>query len=275
MPDRRLIGLLAIALVVSTILVGVMFSVEPEDDIQFLASRMPKVIRCSEQAERTHSVDFMVTRETPLAIVRCMMLVKRPDLPREQSWTDMGLEAREKIESFLTQFEERLSISPIYRRYLIEDASGLKYEVMDISRTLEALGGSNALGNCFSVYAFREDANGDISFYRGKRDFFFNGDKTLKKIEYSYSGKTRTYVSGLDNEGTEMPMAQAPPGRIKIGNMTSGDRFHLEVVFDTQNFPPYAIISETPYCHKGTMRIITIQTGEEDPAIKIDFTEPD
>jgi len=274
--NKQLAGLMAIALIVSTILVGTMFSIKEEDDVEFLAASMPETIRCSEQAKLVHSLDFMATQDLPEIVIRCATLAKRPDIATETTWNEVCLENKEAIERFLDQLQA-VSGSPVYRRYEIETEDGTEIQVIDFSEMMAAIGGNGLLPGCNTIYAVETKPGGNVSLYRGVRDFFFLRHDTITEIECSSPDGTSSFRSpSMGSQAVGYPpISDAPMGKMHVHNLSSGDRVHLEVHFDTQKLPNYRIVAETPFCHDGIIRLVTVDTGEDEPSIRIDRVQPE
>jgi hypothetical protein len=271
LPDRRLLGLLGIALVVSTVFTGVTFNVDYGERARFLASTMPAAIECSEQAIRTHSFDFMVTTDLPDVVVRCGMLIKRPDIPRETPWTEAGLAHKSLVTRLLDDLGTLSPDFPLYRRYTVEAEQGVEVEFIDFSDFLAAMGGEEILADCNTIYAV-EDRDGEASFYMGIRHFFFESEATLLEVKYSSPRESEIFRSealGAKAEG-HPPISEAPIGRIHLHDLAAGDRVHVEVTANTQYMPHYRILSETPFCHEGIIRLVVVETGYGTAAVRTD-----
>ncbi len=273
MPDRRLLGLLGVALVISTIFTGITFNVKYEEKVRFLASTMPSAVQCSEQAIRMHSFDFMVTRDLPDVVVRCEMVIRRASFPGEIPWTVAGLEHK----ALITHLLDGLGApgSPLYRAYQVEGEKRSRLDVIDFSDFMAAIVGEEAVGTCDTIYAVEEDQYGNVSFFRGVRGFFFYGQATLLEVKYSSPGESgifRSKALGTQAEGYP-PITEAPLGRIHLQNLTAGDKVHVEVKVNTQNMPSWRVVGETPFCHEGLYRIVVVETGHGTAAIRADRLE--
>jgi len=272
LPDRRFIGLLGIAVVISTVFTGITFNAKEVEQVRFLASSMPKVVQCEEQAIRTHSFDFMVTQDLPDVLIRCSLLIKRTILPGETPWTVSGLEHKALLLHLLGELEGLAGDLSLYRVYEIQEDSGIRLEIMDFSDFLSAMAGKDVLKVCDTVYCVEQSRDGNASFYRGVRDFFFNSEETLLEVKYSSPVESRVFRSedlGPQSEGYPS-ISEAPVGMIHLRNLTSGDRVHVEVKANTQRMPYWRVIAETPYCHEGIIRLVVVETGSGVLAVRTD-----
>lgn len=275
MSDRRFLGLLGISLVVSTVLTGITFNVKEEERVRFLASTMPSAVQCEEQATRVYSFEFMVTRELPDVRILCGLLIKRASIPGEIPWGVDGLQRKALITHLLEELDDLADGSPFYRVYEVQEDSGTKLEILDFGDFLAAMGGKDLLRTCDTLYAEEEDRSGNVSFYRGVRDFFFNSERTLLEVKYSSPGESRVFRSeslGTQAEGYP-PISEAPLDGIWLRNLVAGDRVRVEVKANTQNMPYWRLLGEIPFCHEGIIRLVVVETGQGTAGIRTDRVE--
>ncbi len=251
MPDRRLIGLLAIVFIITTVITGITFNIKEPEYIQFLARFTPEIMQCGPRDTTYHSFDFMVTKDLPDIVIRCGFLYKPPVPCMGSPWGKRGAEQKRIIEGFLETLQKDQSTT-IYQTYEIEGKGGTLH-IIDFTEAMATLVGEDMIKNYDTIYALEEDENGNLSFYRGVRDFFFNSDATITEIKYSRRGMTTIYRSeDAQAEGEEYPpISEAPIGKIRMQNLSSSEKIHFEISMGMQYMP----------CHNGVIRIVRVDTG--------------
>ncbi len=260
MPDRSLVGLLAIALVIATVLTAITFQVKEEEHIRFLARQTPEIMQCGTKDEMYHSFDFMVTEDLPDVVIRCGFLYRPPDRLPWQPWGEVGPGQKEVVTQFLDRLQEEGT--EIYDVYEIVEDSGARLEIIDFTDSMAILVGEDLVKEYNTIYALLTDQDGSISFYRGVRDFFFERDHGIIQIECSRRNESTTYSSEATGEPGEgpRPVSDAPIGKIHLQDLTAGEKVHVEVAVTGERMP----------CHHGVMRIIRVDTGYGQGPLLID-----
>jgi len=257
LPDRSLVGLLAIALVVATMITGLTFQIKGEDYIHVLTRSVPETVQCQSQETKYHSIDFMVTDDLPDIVIRCEFLYRPPDRVPWQPWGEVGPGQREVILGMLDQLGSTVGVK-LYSTDLIEE-EGRTMEVIDFTDAMGLLVGEEMVKDYNTVYALEETEDGNISFYRGVRDFFFERDSCLSRIKLVRRGETIIY-GGEEANGDGRPLDDAIPGKIRLQDLASGEKIHLEVEAELQWMP----------CQHGVIRLLRIDTGHGKGSLILD-----
>ncbi len=262
MVDRSLAGYVAIIIVITSVLTGIVFQVKQEEAVTVLAKRMPENIPGGRPGTPSYSFDLMATREVPELVVRSYFLVNltNPQLMRPWNETE-GRTLHDLIENLprtsgAKAFLDRLSaltgnISG-YRFFEVEPKSGRRLLVFDFTDAMEALAGPQRLGSLYTIYAFEPRPSGNVTVYAGLRDFFFRREKVISEIRYSSPSGQACYRSkeavalGECNQ-----ISDAPVGILKFKDLRPGDKVHVEVRLSTLHM----------FGHRGLLHIVTTQTG--------------
>jgi hypothetical protein len=251
LPDRGLIGLVAIALVAATAISLLTFNVKEEERVRFAATQVPDEMGCGLRDTQHHSFDVMATTDLPDLVIRTGFLMKPQDHPMRDPWNMTGTMQREVITGLLDGLKDDTG-SERYSVIDIDDASGRKLNIVDVSDSMAVLLGEDLLKDFSTIYALEEDAQGRLSFYRGPRDFFFDRDITITEIVVTRGGETQVYSS--NENATKMgyaTIAEAPMGKIHLRDLSAGERIHVEVTVMTAGMP----------CHEGLIRVVRTDTG--------------
>lgn len=252
MPDRRLIGLLLIALVVATVVTGVTFNVKEEQKVVMLATKVPEAVQCQTKATLSHSFDFMAAKDLPDVVIRCAFLARPPESVYGLPWSEAGLAQRQLIQGLLDGLEGRVAVKP-YQTYELRMDSGSKLTIVDFTEAMALLAGEERVKDFYTIYAIEEAPGGNASFYRGVRDFFFNRDSTIAEIRYSSRNLSKTLRSALMgmSAGGYPPLSDVPSGKVRLQNLLAGQKVHFEVTIQTERM----------LCQEGTLRLLRLDTG--------------
>ena len=259
MPDRSLVGLLAIALVVATVITGLTFQIKEEEHIHVLTRSVPETIQCQSQETKYHSIDFMVTDDLPDVVIRCEFLYRPPDRVPWKPWGEVGPGQRDVILGMLDQLGSTVGVK-LYSTHMVEEG-GRTMEVIDFTDAMGLLVGEEMVKDYNTIYALEETENGSISFYRGVRDFFFERDSCLSRIKLVRRGETVVYGGDEgDENGDGLSLNEAIPGKIRMQDLKSGEKIHLEVEVELQWMP----------CQHGVIRLLRIDTGHGEGSLIVD-----
>ncbi len=250
MPDRRLIGLVAIAFVASTVITGVIFRAREGTRVEPLASQVPASMQCGSRDTLSHSFDFMVPEELPDVVIRCAF-VAQPAVPYGHApFSEVGPGQYATVVGMLDDLQRAFPDVRIYDLFELEDESAGDMEMVDFTDMMGALVGEDRVNDYDTIYALSTTPDGDVSFYRGIRDFFYERAQTVFTIELSRQGESVVYSADVDRTDC-LPLSEAPTGKVRLRDLTAGEKVHLEVAAHMQGMR----------CHLGSMRVIRLDTG--------------
>jgi hypothetical protein len=247
--------------VIATVITGMTFQIGGDGYIHVLTRSVPETVQCQSQETKHHSIDLMVTQDLPDVVIRCEFLYRPPDRLPWQPWGEIGPRQRDVILSMLDQLGS-IAGSQLYQIHTIE-AEDSTLEVIDFTDVMVLLIGEGMVKNYNTIYAIEEVGDGDISFYRGVRDFFFERDRCITKIKIVRRGEATIFGEGFEDA---LPLDRAMPGKIRLQDLLSGEKIHLEVEAELQWMP----------CQHGVIRIFRIDTGHGEGTVifdRIGYTE--
>jgi len=257
--DRRLIGFMAIILVITTILSFLIFRVGEKDVVKVLAQRTPSDIPGGVPGSPSYSIDLMAVRDLPDLVVRLQFLVNL-SVPLVKPWNETtGRELEDlianfprlnEIRTFLDSMQTQLWGEPTYKVLQLEQ--GRAMYLLDFTDTMAALAGQDTLTTVYSMYAFIVGDGPSVSVFGGYRDFFFSRDTVISSIKYTTPEESTCYRSkSAIGEETCATIAEAPVGILHLHDLAAGERMHLEVTLDTLYM----------FGHGGIIQIVTTETG--------------
>jgi len=252
LPDRRLVGLLGIALVVATVVTGVTFNVREEEKVVMLATQVPEAVQCQTKATLVHSFDFMVAQDLPDVVVRCAFLAKPPESVYGIPWGQAGLAQKQLVQGLLDGLEGTVAQKP-YQTYELTTDTGSELTIVDFTEAMTMLAGEDRVKDFYTIFVIERLPGGNVSFYRGVMDFFFNRDSTIAQISYSGRNMSKTFRSELMGESAEgyPALSEIPSGKIRFQNLLAGQKVHVEVTVQT----------ESMLCQEGVFRLLRLDTG--------------
>jgi hypothetical protein len=134
-------------------------------------------------------------------------------------------------------------------------------QVVDFTDAMAMLVGEEMVKNYNTIYALEEFDNGSFAFYRGVRDFFFERDSCITKVKIVRRGEATIYEGGGGDESSDaLPLEELVPGKIRMQDLLSGEKIHLEVEAELQWMP----------CQFGVIRIFRIDTGYGEGSLVMD-----
>ena len=269
MVDRRLVGYVAIILVITTIIALLIFQVREDEVIRILATRTPDNIPGGRPGSPSYSIDLMAVKDVPDLLIRLHFMVNISSMPILKPWNETtGREYEDLIanvprltdlRAHLNDVSASMGVESLITEYEIERPDR-KLFILDLTEAIIAFAGEETLRTVYTVYAFNVNPDGHVSVFGGYRDFFlYSGSFSLQKTsiigEIKYTTPTestcfrsRDFPGGL---GTCGPVLSAPIGKLGFEDLSSGERVHIEVTLNTVNM----------FGHGGILEVITTETG--------------
>jgi hypothetical protein len=265
--DRRLVGFIALILVITTMISVALFRVEEEEPVRLLSHRTPQSIPGGRPGSPSYSFDVIATKALPDLILRCHFLRKLEDIPLAKGWNEtQGREPDDLIANaprvrHLRAALENLSTdmdSDSYRMLEI-DREGSGYLVLfDFTDSAEILAGEEKLHTIYTAYGFEVKADGNVSVYAGYRDFFFDKDRIVTEIRMSTEVPGAKLGSSCYRSekapggmGDCQAISDSPVGILRFQEVSKDQKIHVEVTLNTQPM----------FGHRGLLQVITAETG--------------
>jgi hypothetical protein len=259
MVDRMFVGFVAIILVVTTLIAMFIFQVREDEHIRILASRTPDNVPPRKPGSLSYSIDLMAVKNIPDLVVRLHFLANTSTMPLVKPWNETTARELEDLVSNVPGLAEikaqlgnaatAMGVESLVQEYEIERADR-KLLIVDLTEAIKAFIGKEPRRTVYTLYAFNIDPAGGVSFFRGYRDFFLY---PVQEIKYSTQTESLCFRSesvpgGL---GTCGPLIKAPTADLRFGDLSAGERVHLEVTLSTMGM----------FAHRGLLQIVTTETG--------------
>jgi hypothetical protein len=267
--DRRLVGFIAIILVITTLIALLIFQVSEDEVVRILASRTPDNVPGGRPGSPSYSIDLMAVQDLPDLVVELSFMQNITSMPLVKLWNETT--SREygdmlanvpRITNIMKHLENvaaSMGMESLIKEYEIEKADRKLY-VIDLTDAIIAFAGEETLRTVYTVYAFNVYPDGHVSVFAGYRDFFLYRrayflDKTLIVGEIKIQTPTESLCFRSEDApgglGSCTPLLDAPIGRLKTKDLSSGDRVHIEVTLNTINM----------FGHSGILEVVTTETG--------------
>ncbi len=264
--DRRLVGILAIAAILSTLVSIGIFQRKEEEPVRFAVNTFPENLPWAGYGRPRFVADIVATTELPDLIVEYSILKRvRPVLA--DPWNQTSLPAENLASNILLLENTRawiercrrdgLEVSVKEREVPVRvngsDAVLYVYDYTDVFKTFGL--GPGQLNTTETVWGLLVDASGNVSTYAGIRDFFFDRLRIMHSLEvFDKTGK-ESYASKrmLPELRGGRPGIDAAPamGTLHRRGLSEGDRVHI--FFD--------LMAERMFRHEGFIQLIVTRTG--------------
>ncbi len=260
--DRSLVGYVAIIIVITSVLTGLIFQVKQREAVTILARRMPDNIPGGTPGSPSYSFDLMAARDVPGLVVRSYFLMNLTHPVLKRPWNETegrnlddliaNFRRVSGVKAFLDRLSTKMGNLSMYRSFQIEPKQGRTIWVFDFTDAMEALAGDKHLTELYTIYAFEPKPSGNVTIYAGLRDFFFRRNKAISEIRYSGPSVEACYRSA-EAVGAEKcrSISDAPVGILRFEDLHPGDKIHVEVRLSTLHM----------FGHSGLLHIVTTQTG--------------
>jgi hypothetical protein len=237
MVQRQLVGLTAIILVATTLTTMLIFESGEEEAVRVVASRNPDKVAGS-PGSPSYSLDFMAVRELPDLIIRLHFLSKIGNPVLDRPWNETtGRSPEDMCANYLTlgtikTFLDDLSAQLGEPTYEVLEFNDTGLMVIDLTKTIVALGAEDQLTTLSTMYAFDPDSEGDITIYAGYRDFFVGRDRSITEIKYSTRSEATCFKSERVGGSGCLDIEDAPFGTIRLRDLPADEIASLEVNLD-------------------------------------------
>lgn len=259
MVDRRLVGFMAIILVITTILSFLIFRVGEKDVAKILAQRTPSDIPGGVPGSPSYSLDVMAVRDLPDLVIRFNFLVSL-SVPLVKPWNETAGRKFEdmianfprlkEIRTFLDSMQTQLGGEPTYKILQFE-LGGTMY-LFDFTDAIAAVAGEDTITTVYTMYAFIVGSEGTVSVFGGYRDFFFSRDTVISRITYTSPKESMCFRSkAAIGEEACSTIDEAPVGILHLHDLAAGQKMHMEVTLDTFYM----------FGHGGIIQMISVETG--------------
>ena len=278
--DRSLVGVIAIAIVLSTIITLFIIGERAKEDVTVLRNEFPTRLTTMEQ--KYAFVLSMIARK-PLEDVtvkyNILSRVSREDLQYINPNRTTGDNAQETIMNIakiksLMDMSKMLGVKPDEWNGTVEwkNASKTYHFDMyfyDFTNVLRATAPNNTILGLTTTYTvWLNQTNGSIFFYfQGVPDFFYNRNRTITDLTITHNTKSQQYraVSEIEVAGEYQQIMKAPLyGTVSFENVEKDDRL----------FIIYSLKGTTIPGHKGMLQMIRIYRNGELQTVEANYMSP-
>jgi len=272
--DRGFIGVLLIAVVISTVVMGFVRVEKAKTGVEIIKNKYPPTIKTAVQERHTFVMNVIARRNFEEVELRFGCLKKMDPVFTNPNITK---------ESGVTLEEIAQDIVPIRTCMAAAKSSpfGSKSEKLKVkvnSSTYDALlydfGEVITAGQPITDFSFAptcyilwRDKQGNLTYYQGASDFFIDRNETIQSLVISYNDNETTYRSAKEVEGAaNTPSVAAAPrlGIVKYPKVKKDDRMYVMFAIDSLSVPS----------HKGLMEIVRVYGDGELEDYVIDIISP-
>jgi hypothetical protein len=266
MADRRLLGMLGIAAIVSTLVSIEIYRQEGQAPVEVAVNGFPANLPWGGYARPRFVTDLVATMDLPDIVVEYSML-KRVHPALAEPWGQVVRSGEDlaanvlllvEVEAWLEAVRTRgLELRPKRREMAVKvNGTDAILHVVDYTEVFQAFGaGPGQLNTTDTVWAFLVDGSGNVLTYAGITDFFYDRLRMVYSLEISEPSGGESYASDTvppELRDGKPPLDQAPAeGTVYVREVSEGDRVHI--VFD--------LIGERMSVHEGMLQLVLVRTG--------------
>lgn len=270
--DRRLVGILAMVVVASTVMSIVLFNFGPDELIQVLVNKYPEKIVRGGYGRPRFTLDLVATKSLPDIRVEYSILTKiNPLLIKPWNQTDAARMGPDELAGNIPLLSETISWFErcalqglelpveLIRETIEYNGSRADIHIYEFTDAYMALGlGLGQLNTTDTVWAIIVDDSGGVHTYSGIRDFFFDRLGIIYSFEISDGRGTESFASPRmppelreNSPGLDM----APPfGSVHRRDVAKGDRIHIG----------FEIMAERIFPNEGFIQLVEISGGNSE-----------
>lgn len=256
--DRGFVGVLLIAVVISTVIMGFVTVEKAKSGIEVLKNKYPLAMKTSVQERHTFVVNIIARKSYEEVKLKFSCVSKAKPVFADRNITKKPGVTLKEIAAEITPIKTCLSAgrsSPVgYDEQIIEvEINGTTYEalMMDFGEVIAAGQPVSDLSFAPTSYVLWMDEQGNLTYYQGASDFFLNRNQSIESLVISYNDNETTYRSVKEAAGSlDVPtLAQAPRlGAVKFEDVRKDDRMYVMFAVNSLSVP----------AHTGMMEIIRI-----------------
>lgn len=230
--DKRVAGLGAISLILSTLLILTIAGERADEPIEILENDYPKILS---RGQTTFSLSLVARRDFETIQVQFTsatpVAVDVTDLVDPRREYGPGDEAGDVFDNMLKYdwFRNRtkgLGIAPeSYSRSLTVGATDFHAEVVDYSSVMAYLVGHDATLGVPLVYIAMMNEAGDYHYLEGFSEFIVAPERNIKSLSISHNdNETKYVVEDRIREGSDLlPVWEAPRGILEFRQVKKDD----------------------------------------------------
>jgi len=261
--DRGFIGVLLIAVVVSTVFMGFITVEKADAGIEIIKNKYPGVVRTSVQERHTFVTNVIARKNfEEVKLKFSVMRLMEPIFSDENITRQTGV-TLEEIAAEITPIKTCLSAgrsSPVgFEKATLEfDANGTAVEALMLDFGLVVAAGQSVpdMSSAPTSYLLWMDDEGNLTYYQGSSDFFFGRNESIESLVISYNDEETTYRSAKEVTGSmEIPtIAEGPQmGTVVYEGVEKDDRMYVMFAVNSLSTPE----------HEGMIQLVRVYGNDE------------
>jgi hypothetical protein len=256
--DRRFIGVLLIAVVISTLIMSFVTIEKAKTGVEIIKNKYPPSIQTAVQ--KRHSFVVNVIARKPFEEVKLKFAaLRKMDPPfSDPSILNESDATLDEIAAEITPIKTCLSAgktSPVgFGREIIEvDVNGSHFDALlyDFGEVVAAGQSLTDISFAPTSYLLWRDDDGNLTYYQGSTDFFLNRNESMESLVVSLNDNETTYRSAKGATGSmDIPtIAEAPRlGTVRYPKVEKDDRMYVMFAVNSLSVP----------AHEGMIQIIRV-----------------
>ncbi len=274
--ESKLAGMIIIVLVISAAAVFTIASMRKEKTTVVMLQNdyPPKLIDIEKEGKQmTFSHGFLARRDLVEVEIRFSFLHSSPEPALFNNQTEPSFRNYLQVaylEKYLGGYEWLCADE--FETDLEGDKKGNRAHFYDVGRTLHLFSSPSSAGSLASVFGTVAAENGNLTYYRGFSDFFFERKDTIRYLVVSHRGNETSYSSSRSGQGN---IADAPKGgTVILHYLKKGDMVVVEfsVEPDRDHLPERAW---DPNYNQEILEVIRVYADGELVLTKVNVIEVD
>ncbi len=271
--DRGFIGVLLIAVVISTVVMSFVTVERVKTGIEIIKNKYPPSIKSTVQERHTFVVNVIARRPYEEVKIKFSCLRKTVPAFSDPSILNKSDATLEDIAAEIAPVKACLSAAkaaPVGsdREILQVNVNGSKYEALlyDFGEVIAAGQTISDFSFAPTAYLLWRDKAGNLTYYQGSSDFFQNRNQTMESLVISHNDKETTYRSAKETGYSDIPtIAEAPMlGTVRYEGVEKDDRMYVM----------FAINSLSVAAHSGMIEVVRVIGNGELVDYEVNFISP-
>ena len=256
--DRGFIGVLLIAIVISTVFMGFVTVEKAKTGVEIIKNKYPTTMKTSIQERHTFVVNVIARKSFEEVRLKFSCLRKMEPAFMDPNITEEPGVTLDEIAAEITPIKTCMSAgksSPLgFQREIIEvNINGTLIEALmyDFGEVIAAGQEGTDFSFAPTSYILWRDEEGNLTYYQGASDFFLNRNESMESLVISYNDNETTYRSAKETAGTmDTPtVAEGPKlGTVKYPKVKKDDRMYVMFAINSLSVPE----------HKGMIQVIRV-----------------
>jgi hypothetical protein len=261
--DRGFIGVLLIAVVISTVFMGFITVEKADQGIEIIKNKYPGMIRTSVQERHTFVTNVIARKPYEQVKLKFSVLRLMEPVFADKNVTDDPDATLDEIAAEITPIKTCLSAgksSPVgFEREVLEfNANGTNVEALMLDFGLVVAAGQSVpdISSAPTSYILWRDDEGNLTYYQGSSDFFFARNDSIESLVVSYNDNETTYRSAKEVTGSiDVPTIAEGP---KMGMVV-----YEKVEKDDRMYVMFAVNSLSAPAHEGMIQLVRVYGNDE------------